>query len=335
MFSSSEWINLINKQSVESEVLAALKGEWYAFFKGDFDDLARYWMHAPDTRRMISGPQVGTRHHVGWDEIGPRLKSAMEAFPQNYDPDEWLRWDNLVIHTDTKIAWVSYNQIMTKHRENISAAGLQYETKILHRVAAGWKIACQTVIIPATGRDDVPQIELDDIGRVVRINEIARSRLKNHPGLIVSANRLKAKIKRLDPEFQSALKRTLSQLFSTHPPSVYREHGIPAVNLGEDDFGHPMHCWLSVEHNRLLVTFDDSYLAEKRLDDAKNVLSLSPAQRELATHLVKGSDLSSIADNLGVSINTVRTQLRRMFEKTGTHSQSALVSALLTIHQPT
>src|SRR5262245_58739978 len=40
------------------------------------------------------------------------------------------------------------------------------------------------------------------------------------------------------------------------------------------------------------------------------------------------------ADHLGVSVTTARTQLQRMFEKTGARSQPALVRALLSFPSP-
>ena len=46
-------------------------------------------------------------------------------------------------------------------------------------------------------------------------------------------------------------------------------------------------------------------------------------------------DLSAAAGKLGVSINTVRTHLQRMFDKTGVHTQSALVGLLLSAEAPT
>ena len=40
------------------------------------------------------------------------------------------------------------------------------------------------------------------------------------------------------------------------------------------------------------------------------------------------------AERLSVSVNTARTQLRRIFEKTGVHNQSALVRLMLSIAPP-
>jgi DNA-binding CsgD family transcriptional regulator len=57
-------------------------------------------------------------------------------------------------------------------------------------------------------------------------------------------------------------------------------------------------------------------------------------QLNLAARLASGHDLAGAAHELGVSVNTVRTQIRRMFEKTSTHNQASLVSRLLNIQGP-
>ena len=68
---------------------------------------------------------------------------------------------------------------------------------------------------------------------------------------------------------------------------------------------------------------------------AREVYGLSPAQVRLARLIVDGQDLAAAADLLGVSVNTLRTQLQRIFDKTGVRSQAALVRALLSAEAPT
>jgi DNA-binding CsgD family transcriptional regulator len=51
--------------------------------------------------------------------------------------------------------------------------------------------------------------------------------------------------------------------------------------------------------------------------------------------IAQGNDLTQAAERLGVSVNTVRTHLQRMFDRTGARSQSALVGILLSAEAPT
>ena len=52
---------------------------------------------------------------------------------------------------------------------------------------------------------------------------------------------------------------------------------------------------------------------------------LTPAESEVLGRLTDGMRLSDIAEDLGVNIETVRTQLKSIFGKTGTSRQAELV----------
>jgi DNA-binding CsgD family transcriptional regulator len=59
------------------------------------------------------------------------------------------------------------------------------------------------------------------------------------------------------------------------------------------------------------------------------LFALSRAEARLAAVLVKGYSLREAAEELGVSLSTVRTHLKRLFEKTGTNRQATLIRAFL------
>ncbi len=103
------------------------------------------------------------------------------------------------------------------------------------------------------------------------------------------------------------------------------------VPLGEDDERRPIFCWVNAEQDRILVTFDDTLMLRRKLENSSKIFGLSPAQLALCERLATGHDQAGAALDLGVSVNTVRTQVRRMFEKTGSHSQTELVSLLLSM----
>lgn len=58
---------------------------------------------------------------------------------------------------------------------------------------------------------------------------------------------------------------------------------------------------------------------------------LTPAESQLAVGLARGSAIADIATSRGVSIETLRSQLKSVFQKTGTARQSELVSLLATL----
>ncbi len=184
--------------------------------------------------------------------------------------------------------------------------------------------------MPALGREDRPRIEIDASGRVERLNGLARERLKDHEGLTVSGQRLRANNRAFDAELQAAIEVWTSHL-ATNLPRGFLNIPEKVVALGEDSQGRPMFCWVFTEQERVLVTFDDDFLLRARLEVAADTFGLSPAQLNLAELLASGKDLTAAADALGVTTNTLRTQLRRMFDKTGAHNQATLISSLLRV----
>lgn len=58
---------------------------------------------------------------------------------------------------------------------------------------------------------------------------------------------------------------------------------------------------------------------------------LTPAEARLAREVVRGGASESMAVRLGISVNTVNTHLRRIFEKTATHRQTDLLKLLLAL----
>jgi DNA-binding CsgD family transcriptional regulator len=55
---------------------------------------------------------------------------------------------------------------------------------------------------------------------------------------------------------------------------------------------------------------------------------LTPAEAAIAAYIVRGSGVPAAAAALGISANTARTHLKRIFAKTGTHRQAELVRLL-------
>jgi DNA-binding CsgD family transcriptional regulator len=93
---------------------------------------------------------------------------------------------------------------------------------------------------------------------------------------------------------------------------------LPAQSPLARDWQTPLALVLVVETNRNLGTLT---LLGKLYD-------LSPAELRVAAALLTGKSPEEYAQNAAVSVNTVRTQLRNLFKKTGTSRQSELVALL-------
>jgi DNA-binding CsgD family transcriptional regulator len=60
----------------------------------------------------------------------------------------------------------------------------------------------------------------------------------------------------------------------------------------------------------------------------REVYGLTPAEARVAACLADGRSLREMADSFEVTLETVRSQLKRVFDKTGTRRQAGLVSVL-------
>jgi DNA-binding CsgD family transcriptional regulator len=75
-----------------------------------------------------------------------------------------------------------------------------------------------------------------------------------------------------------------------------------------------------------VLIFKDTVLSTSQVSAVARVYQLTPAETRVAELLVSGVRPHDIAVALGVSANTVKTHLKRVFEKTRTHRQSELLA---------
>ena len=145
----------------DEEIMTFLRSEQDAYYRGDFEAFIRHWHHGPEVRRILSGPQVGTRIHVGWEDLRAKFEEGFRQHPQNFDAGAILRWENVQIQRSGDMAWVTYDQIATEYHPGMHVSPLSHEVKIVQRIDDEWKIICLVVAVPGLGRRDVPQIEMD------------------------------------------------------------------------------------------------------------------------------------------------------------------------------
>ena len=84
----------------------------------------------------------------------------------------------------------------------------------------------------------------------------------------------------------------------------------------------------------VVILLDDEQLTSKSIALAGDVYRLTATQMKVAEAIACGNDLNNVAALMRVTPNTVRTHVRRMFERVGVNSQPALMKALLSIEPP-
>ena len=300
----------------KAAIVAVLRAETEAWARRDFPALARHWVHAPQTRHMATFPAIGSWVDVGWEAIAARLRTIMERHPQTYDIAERVRWERVSIVVAGDVAWITYDQVGTDAGDDLDLAGVQHKLDILQRVEGTWKISCQVVMQGTVEQRSSALIEVDPEARVVWMNAAARARIRDHPGLVIAAGRLRARRRDFDKGLREAVALAHRKLEGIAVLGLAPEQAR-AVPLGEDDTSAPLHCWVIIEDGKALVSLDDAETVARRIESARDVYGLSPAQIRLAALIVDGHDLTAAAGLLGVSVNTLRTQLQRIFDKTG------------------
>jgi len=118
-----------------------------------------------------------------------------------------------------------------------------------------------------------------------------------------------------DKVFESICNGASGYLLKKTPPAQIAE----AVRQARDG-GSP----LSPEVARRMVDHFRRSSAPSRPES-----SLTDQERELLKRLAEGHSYQACADRLGVSINTIRDHVRRVYEKLRVHSKSEAVSAAL------
>jgi DNA-binding CsgD family transcriptional regulator len=323
--------------SVEAEraaVLRAIEAETAAFLAKDYDAWAECWLHSEHVRRWSWYPTGGLTIEAGWERLSALMKQAMQDFPQPLSVE--IRRENLSLRIAGEMAWATYDQYSGNAPDPFSLAGLQHELKILEKVRGEWKLSCVSVLKPYQQLVDCPVLQVDKLARVLWMNERARTGIKRHPVLTISAGTLRARDRRSDADLRAAIAWAASLQDAMHQQAARSRlaptGGALPVILGEGDDHAP--CWVRVEGGHILVSFDDEVALANRLSTAAAIFGLSPAQVRLSRHIADGHDLSHAAAELGISVNTARTQLKRIFDKTGVHSQPALVRVLLSAGTP-
>jgi DNA-binding CsgD family transcriptional regulator len=319
----------MDDSAVDKEaVLAVIRAETEAWLQRDFEAWASHWVQSPQTRRLESWVSLGVRADEGWEAIASRIRAVMARFPQKLDFSGRVRWEHVNVVIDGNAAWVTFDQIGSDTGED-----RKRQLRILHRIDGAWKIACVVVMECNVEEARCPLIEVDAGARILWTNRLARERLNGHPGLVAAGGRLRARQRQRDAALREAIGLALHELQSQRPLNVVPKQAW-AVSLGADDAAVPLYCWVLLEDGRALVSFDDAATLARRMAGAQEIYGHSRAQVRLARAIVEGHDLAAAAGLLGVSVNTVRTQLQRIFDKTGVRSQTALIRALLSAEPP-
>lgn len=315
----------------ELAVRALIEKETAAFRAKDFDRWATCWVQDDRTQDVSSSIDRGVIVQSGWEAVAGAMRQLMADNPEpivDYVPSR-----DFQITVRGQFAWATYrswchvaSQVSYVHPEI-------YETRVLEKGPGGWRIAYASVLW-VRDPDDVLSVKVDAKGRVLWASAETLEALKDHDALTISAGVLRAR----RPAWDKVLRQRIAQvsrkvhIFGSgfKGPDESDRIRYPTV-LGEADDGAVMICTVQVRNGAVAVSFDTGTRMAERVAGAAEIYNLSPAQRKLAERLVAGDSLVDAAQGLGITINTARTHLSRIYDKTGVNAHAPLVRVLLSV----
>jgi DNA-binding CsgD family transcriptional regulator len=251
---------------------------------------------------------------------------SVVIFPHGTHCENW----SLRVSGDT--AWVTFDQYLldANGRHAPEVTGCNREMRMLEKHSGGWKFNYMGFFHEHPYRLDKPVVLVDEYAVICGMTRAAADRIGNSEALRVRNGRLHGVVRDVDRRLSAAICRSVritSWDLSTHVPVLV------TTPCGAPDCV----CWIAPSLDvpgTAVILLDDAPTTRRRLHNAIIVYRLSAAQARLAERIVDGHDLVSAAEQLGITVNTARTHLNRMFEKTGVRSQPALVAALLSVYAP-
>jgi len=310
-------------------ISAVIYAETHAFQRGDFESWKACWLQDERTQDVYFSATAGLTVQSGWPAIGAQMQNVLNSGIGC----DMVRFgqENLRISLSRDTAWVVYDSWMTDSNDN---KGESFETRILERVGDLWKIAYSSFIPKHNGGPVGNTLGLDQNGIVVMADPASLEVVKHHPIFTISAGRLRSHRVEWDKALQLAISKAAHHhgFFETH--RFANEMGGPAsypVILGHTDEGGVAVAHLTIRDSVTYVRLDSDHLLDRRLNFAQAVFGLSEGQMRVARKIALGEGLKGLAENLGISVNTARTHLSRLYEKTGVNSQTALVRLLLSV----
>jgi DNA-binding CsgD family transcriptional regulator len=183
-----------------------------------------------------------------------------------------------------------------------------------------------------------PALLLDGKGRVTLANPAAEALLRARDGLALDRDgglRLAAAL----PAETAALSRALAQALAVasgtgselgEPLRLTRPSGAAALLVLPVPLPPPAFAlWELMEQARLLVlVIDPSAQSRATTTAIQTTFGLTAAEARVAVLVGSGLSGPATAAMLGISPSTVKTHLKRCFEKTGVHSQVGLARIL-------
>ena len=312
-------------------ILDVIQADVQAFLDKDIDALSGHYIHEDRLVSLMQIAGTGLIRSWGWDEFRALMIHGWDV--DDRPSASTIRRENVRVKVSGDMGWVRFDQYVEGPEDATDPPGFTYNIRVFEKHEGRWLIAFHGVFEPASAARVSPAIEVDSAARVISMNPAAAEALPAFGGLTISHGTLRATRPEWDKTLREAITRATSlSVYSAMHAEVGRgQHVSFPVILGEADEGSTRVCRVEINDYSVWVSFADDEDLDRRLTLARTVYGLSEGQVRLAREIANGADLTQAADAMEVTINTARTHLRRMFDKTGVRSQPALLRVILSL----
>jgi DNA-binding CsgD family transcriptional regulator len=226
---------------------------------------------------------------------------------------------------------------ITLYRGDGRESFAEAETTLLQRLAPHLSLATRTSWhLKALGMHEsmfrraldeirIPLFALDVTGRILLVNSAGDGLLRANRWIAVKQKNLGTSSGLLSPE---AFRQALAKLRSGTGMSLLLTDGVSGQQaiMTTVPLGHSSSLQAAHENISGLVWIVPCVTEAATVKNLGQLFQLTPAEVRLLQRLVDGNRLSDAAAHMHVTLNTVRSQLKSIFRKTGQRTQGQLLA---------
>lgn len=307
------------------EIRAVIEAEVQAWVARDIDSLKGCWIRDEHSQHLTARITTGARLIHGFEAMEAHFTAAFQELTSQPLKSEPVRCENWRFSIGTDMAWVTLDQVNIPEG---TGPGRLNQMKVLEKVDGAWKIAATFGIPHRIGYYKNPWVQINRNAKVIEKSAGLDEVLKTHPSLKLVGERLCGRSNIDNEKLRSALITAddLNIRLKMRAP-------VPIMFNGLDEDQVSL-CWITIADMTIVVLVGDDALMTEAIEVGGEVYQLSPAQLRVAQEIARGNDLNKIAEILSVQPSTIRTHVRRMFQRVNVHSQAALIRALMSVKYP-
>jgi DNA-binding CsgD family transcriptional regulator/PAS domain-containing protein len=311
------------------------------FEDGDRQSFLRLYFEKLAASRMPAMKQVAF-DHLG--EVATMTMLAGEREPLN--SDFYLKWVRplgfrdvigvLVLKSGKRVAWfsVARSDVQSRFTENDLRQMEQLSPHICRALLISDALDLQSIMATRLA-ETVDHLSTgilltEESGRIAYMNGSAEAILKDGNALKSRGGHLVA----VRPQVRDALSRALQESTAGRAPATSGQHAIPLP--GEEGSGlianvlplqwrdgrNPL---AALPGAAAVIIQDPAEGAPPPVEAIGLLYGLTAAERNVLEQVAAGHTPQETADRLGVSVNTIKTHLQKIFAKTNTARQADLV----------